>query len=584
MTAGMKEFAFVTDEVSAKTIDWKLTQAAATKEMEKSSGQTAYNLNTLDGLGKSINQARKQLGGLTVGSAEYLQKQKEIAAMEKQLSDAMGFGNTPASAPPAPKSGKASKAETEEQARAVNKLKDSYSDLKSKIKESQKAAEEYSTATQKLNRDIADSLREVGKQMDENEKKRSDALAKAAEDAKTKRTDSTGDYLRDQAVKQVELAKDVAEIQADIEQRRQDAAKKSESYRADLLEKQKKIQDDITVAELRRSEFTSATSEATRKENEYRLASLRSQLAEIKNGSELTETDKTLLDLQEKLLEKQRALADVKSNLKNVTETEAGNADALKTKVAEILDVETKRAAMSEQKRAEFDFQQKLAQIDQEKAKKDAEAEADFQREKTKLERQAKIYEFFQKNKDLTARQLKLIQDGEDFKTASKEEQDLILKLGRERMETTTKKNEKIAAEREVADATTTLSNQVTETLRANVKSLKAEYSDLISEIRAAIDAQRSLSGTGAGAAKRGFSSGGYTGDGAISEVAGIVHRGEYVVPNHVLQGIPSLIPQLEAVRSGRVDNSRNVSITGPITVNREMDFQLLLERAKFRM
>lgn len=85
-------------------------------------------------------------------------------------------------------SAKASKAATEEQTRSVNKLKDSYSDLKSKIRDSEKAGEEYSKATQKLNRDIADSLREVGKQMDENEKKRSDALAKTAEEAKTKKT------------------------------------------------------------------------------------------------------------------------------------------------------------------------------------------------------------------------------------------------------------------------------------------------------------------------------------------------------------------------------------------------------------
>lgn len=382
----------------------------------------------------------------------------------------------------------------------------------------------------------------------------------------------------------MELAKDVAEIQADIENRKAEAAKKSETVRGDLLDKQKNLQNELAVAELRRAEFTSSTAEATRKENEFRIASLKSQLEEIKNGTGLSETDKTLLDLQEKLLEKQNALADVKSNLKNLTDSETGGADALKTKVSEILDVETKRAAMSEQKRAEFDFKQKLAEIDQEKATKDADAEADFQREKTKLDRQAKIYEYFQKNKDLTARQLKLIQDGEDFKTASKEEQDLILKLGRERMEITDKKNQKIAAEQEVADATAALSNQVTETLRANVIALKAEYADLIKEIRAAIDAQRALSGTGTGSAKRGFSSGGYTGDGAISEVAGIVHRGEYVVPSHVLQSIPSLIPQLEAARSGRVDNSRNVSITGPITVNREMDFQLLLERAKFRM
>lgn len=216
----------------------------------------------------------------------------------------------------------AEKQEAEETKRSVDKLKDSYSDLKDKIKASEKAAEDYSSSTQKLNRDIMDSLREVGKQMDENEKKRSDALAKTAEEAKTKRTGSTEDYARDQAVKQVELAKDIAEIQADIENRKAEAAKKSETVRGDLLDKQKGLQNELAVAELRRAEFTSNTTEATRKENEFRIASLKSQLEEIKNGSGLSETDKTLLDLQEKLLEKQNALADVKSNLKNLTDSE----------------------------------------------------------------------------------------------------------------------------------------------------------------------------------------------------------------------------------------------------------------------
>jgi hypothetical protein len=46
------------------------------------------------------------------------------------------------------------------------------------------------------------------------------------------------------------------------------------------------------------------------------------------------------------------------------------------------------------------------------------------------------------------------------------------------------------------------------------------------------------------------FSDGGFTGNGGVLEPAGIVHKGEYVVPAWMLQKQPDLAPQLESIRS----------------------------------
>jgi hypothetical protein len=46
------------------------------------------------------------------------------------------------------------------------------------------------------------------------------------------------------------------------------------------------------------------------------------------------------------------------------------------------------------------------------------------------------------------------------------------------------------------------------------------------------------------------FSDGGFTGNGGVLEPAGIVHKGEYVVPAWMLRKQPDLAPQLESIRS----------------------------------
>lgn len=55
------------------------------------------------------------------------------------------------------------------------------------------------------------------------------------------------------------------------------------------------------------------------------------------------------------------------------------------------------------------------------------------------------------------------------------------------------------------------------------------------------------------------FSEGGYTGDGAILEPAGIVHRGEYVVPKRLMKNpiVSDMTARIEALRTGYVSQNR---------------------------
>ena len=63
--------------------------------------------------------------------------------------------------------------------------------------------------------------------------------------------------------------------------------------------------------------------------------------------------------------------------------------------------------------------------------------------------------------------------------------------------------------------------------------------------------------GTAMGSAERvlsGYSEGGYTGDGRRLEVAGVVHKGEYVVPQPIM-GDPRVVDavgMIEAIRRQR--------------------------------
>ena len=50
----------------------------------------------------------------------------------------------------------------------------------------------------------------------------------------------------------------------------------------------------------------------------------------------------------------------------------------------------------------------------------------------------------------------------------------------------------------------------------------------------------------------KGFATGGYTGNGGKYDVAGVVHKNEYVIPNNIVNSNPEIIQMLEAMRTGK--------------------------------
>ena len=65
---------------------------------------------------------------------------------------------------------------------------------------------------------------------------------------------------------------------------------------------------------------------------------------------------------------------------------------------------------------------------------------------------------------------------------------------------------------------------------------------------------------------KGGWQTGGYTGDGGVFEPQGIVHKGEYVIPQWIVKQFPDLVQSIEQIRVGQVKGYQSggyVNITG---------------------
>lgn len=374
------------------------------------------------------------------------------------------------------------------------------------------------------------ALNEIGDKIKQNEKAYTDSIKKISEESTKKNEEATGNYIRDQAVRQADVEKQLKDLDDQIAKERLIAAAKGQQIDNESLIKQKKIQDDISEAKLRQSEQTSKTSASEKLSLSNRILELQAQFEQLKIAKDYDENTSKLLEYEQRRTELNQQLTDTKSNIANLSTTEAVN-------MTSILETERARAALSDTKKAEFDYQAKLKAIaDTKKAEEDA-AKAKFDQDQKALERQKAIYEFFQNKTSFTPIALKNLEKTDFFKNSSGEDQNLMIKLATELIALTQQKNKKFDLEKQLAEETIKLQDAVNQNAIANVQKLKKEYQDLIAEINAAILAQSQLSfGTNIA---RGFADGGYTGDGGVHDVAGVVHKGEYVVSQNMLGKLP---------------------------------------------
>lgn len=425
----------------------------------------------------------------------------------------------------------------------MDKIKDLYKEWEKKVDDLNKAQEKLAEDTKKYNQDIEDSLRSLNKELANTTAEYQKAVAEI--------NSATGTDL---AERNVEVARDLADTEKQIAEIKSESALDQEQKSSKILDLQQKIQ----LLQLKISENTDKTSESTKKGQQQTLEKYQAQL-------KVLETEGTSIENQEKLAELEKQKTDLIKEqqfiIANTTEEQRKEAE----RVAWLSDAE--------------------------KIKEDADKEIEiknqaFEEEKKRIESLQRINKVFLWLKKLDEDEYnKLIAD-ERFLAMTQEEQELILKLAREKMQLTMQKDAIIQMQQEVHDATVELSNSATAIQQSNINSLKSEYATLIGQIQTAIAKQRELNAL---RSSWGFASGGFTGAGGTNEVAWVVHKGEWVAPKWMVNSMKPLFDSLEWARtkgfaSGWYTNTTNKTQNNNITVNSGVDLRSFIDYAKWKL
>lgn len=245
--------------------------------------------------------------------------------------------------------------------------------------------------------------------------------------------------------------------------------------------------------------------------------------------------------------------------------------------------------------RDQFEFEQKMKNIEAEKNAKIAAEQAVYEEKKKQLENLEKITKVFTLTEDLTKNQMQNLKKQLEGRFSGEEEQKLIQKLFDERMQLMQVEQEQRDSASRVDQYKTELITKYREMESDMIKQATAEYQQLIDQIKNAINLANQLRSINSSGPKAGFAEGWYTGDGGKYEEAGVVHKGEYVIPQDVLKQVrssmPDMIWMLEGMRTGggskvtrqSFDQSRHVNVTGPVTVQNPFDLQRALSTLAWR-
>lgn len=426
---------------------------------------------------------------------------------------------------------------------AIDGIKKKYNEWEKSLKKVDEASEKFTENQIKYNQDIEDSLRKLWNELDDVTKKYEDQIDKIEQSASW-----------DLAKRWVEISKDLLDIEEDIAKTKEDSLISEEEKQRNISE----LQEKINILQLRISENTEKTNESTRKNQQLQLQKLENQLQILQNEWVSVQNQEKLAELEEKRTELLREQAIIQENVSDDVLAEAQRVSWL-----------------SEAERIQ---EEKNAKIKAEQEK--------FEAEKTRIETLKKINETFLQVQSLNEKQLtKLIAD-ERFARFSQEEQELILKLAREKVQLTQQKNDLILMQQEIANATINLSNNVTAIQMSNIQLLKDEYTSLINTINQAIATQKELERTNAWPW---FANGWFTGSGGVNEVAWVVHKWEWVAPKWMVNSMKPLFDSLESQRSkwfanGGYTNTINKNQNNNITVNSQVDLRGFLDYAKWKL
>lgn len=419
-------------------------------------------------------------------------------------------------------------------------------------------------------KEVMDWLKKSLKDAEDADKKYRDSAKKTAEEVR-KYYEKLGDEIRGLEIKYKKL----------IENFEKQEKSDKEWFLRSQVEKAKDLEEKLSkgksaLIDLKKETQNKKDQKLSYSEIEelFKTADLSTAQSELKKIQQELETATSEYD-RERLKEKQAILEVLKEQLTVEQSLKAINGSVDKLGLDQsVIDKEKKRAELNPEEKAIYDFEQ------QQKKKQE-----EFEKEKKRMEREMEIYKFFQDQKFASSAEVQKLISDENLKNYSLEEQELILKLGRERIQLEQQKEEKIRLEEDVHKKFNQLSNDTTNLQIKNLGKLKNEYRSLIAQIETALAKQAQLRGG------RGFAIGGFTGSGANREIAGVVHKNERVAPAWMTSKFADTFNQLEKIRTRgfaqggfTTDNSRHIEQNNTINVQSVFDAEEFLDRQRRKL
>ena len=419
-------------------------------------------------------------------------------------------------------------------------------------------------------KEVMDWLKKSLKDAEDADKKYRDSAKKTAEEVR-KYYEKLGDEIRGLEIKYKKL----------IENFEKQEKSDKEWFLRSQVEKAKDLEEKLSkgksaLIDLKKETQNKKDQKLSYSEIEelFKTADLSTAQSELKKIQQELETATSEYD-RERLKEKQAILEVLKEQLTVEQSLKAINGSVDKLGLDQsVIDKEKKRAELNPEEKAIYDFKE------QQKKKQE-----EFEKEKKRMEREMEIYKFFQDQKFASSAEVQKLISEENLKNYSLEEQELILKLGRERIQLEQQKEEKIRLEEDVHRKFNQLSNDTTNLQIKNLGKLKNEYRSLIAQIETALAKQAQLRGG------RGFAIWGFTGSGANSEIAGVVHKNERVAPAWMTSKFADTFNQLEKIRTRgfaqggfTTDNSRHIEQNNTINVQSVFDAEEFLDRQRRKL
>lgn len=448
---------------------------------------------------------------------------------------------------------------------------------------------DFEQASSKINEDFKKGVLDSGRvqgtiaeqvaRQKEEEKKTLEELVRKYKDAQSA-GEQSGKWQKaasEDAKKAVEKLKEetkkLEDSIKDLEKAQKDEDEATKKYHQDRINELRKIGEEMDKNIRKHEETIKLIDKERDKKIGDSRTSEQNQLAE-----RYAEIEKEISDLRKDTDEDNRA-----ENENKINELKREQAIIQWSIAQSTIDEAVRVSNLTEAERIQLEALKERKSIEDEATNKKAEADAELLVEQEKLKKKQQISEYFMNLERFTRKNLKDLENSEKFKELDVETQNEILRQWEERLALEEKKNFRIDLENQVNDEVIRLSNVSTEVQKTNLASLDAEYKKVIASLDAAIARQRTLNALRSSGGW--FAEGGYTGDGGKYDVAGVVHKWEYVVPQHVLKRSPDLLGSLEAMRQGQnITNNKAVNFWGNVIVQNAMDFELFLDKQKFRL